>query len=689
MNGLEFLDAVRDRWPNLPFILYTSVSDEAVVTEAISAGATTHVRKGTGADHFGELADRIREAVSESRDRSSYADVFEKTSVGLTIHDVDTYDVVDANHRFCNLLGYEERACRGNSLADLSATVDGYSPERVRTQVETAIETGSNSFEVPLQTRAGELVWSSVTLERAEIGGRDRLLGTVRDVTTHKEQERQLSTLISNLPGIVYRCRNERGWPMELVRGDTAAIVGYDADRLESGEVDWGVDVVHPDDREAVWTAVQEAVDGGEPFTLTYRVRTADDDERWVWEQGRAVQAANGDVEALEGFITDVTERKERERALAALHEAATDLEAAEGEWEVYGRLVEAAEEILDFDLVAVDVVEGGALVQRAWSLDLEDGDYFEQTPLDEDSFATRAYKRGETIVTDDVRDYDVTPADPEYRSALTVPISGVGTFQAVSRDVAAFDDVDRELAELLVDHARSTLDRLDHQRSMREQRERLRRENERLEEFAHVVSHDLRNPLSVATAELDRLTSTCDSPHLDEIELSLDRMAAIVDDVLEMARQGTIVDDDELEAVDVGALAERCWTTVASADATLAVETTATIRADADRLRRALENLFRNAVDHGGDDVRIRIGALDGDGDAGGGGFYVADDGPGIPPDEREAVFDPGHSGVETGTGFGLAIVDEIVRAHDWTIEITESDDGGTRFEITGIDVA
>jgi signal transduction histidine kinase len=233
----------------------------------------------------------------------------------------------------------------------------------------------------------------------------------------------------------------------------------------------------------------------------------------------------------------------------------------------------------------------------------------------------------------------------------------------------------------------------------LREQRERLRRENERLEEFAHVVSHDLRNPLSVASGELELLQSSCDSPHLDEIRVSIDRMGEIVEDVLEMARQGQVVDEGDLEPVDLRALAERCWTTVATANATLEVETALTIRADADRVRRVFENLFRNALDHGHDQVTIRIGPLEGNDDSdrdgnrhGNGtanGFYVADDGPGIDRAEREAVFDPGHTGSESGTGFGLAIVDEIVRAHDWTIEITESESGGTRFEISGIEVA
>jgi signal transduction histidine kinase len=92
---------------------------------------------------------------------------------------------------------------------------------------------------------------------------------------------------------------------------------------------------------------------------------------------------------------------------------------------------------------------------------------------------------------------------------------------------------------------------------------------------------------------------------------------------------------------------------------------------------------LFRNAVEHGGSNVTIRVGAL-----ADGAGFYVADDGVGIPESDRDVVFEYGYTTAEDGTGFGMAIVKEIVDAHGWEIRVTEEADGGTCFEITGVGV-
>ncbi|WP_284010018.1 PAS domain-containing protein [Haloarcula pelagica] len=212
--------------------------------------------------------------------------------------------------------------------------------------------------------------------------------------------------------------------------------------------------------------------------------------------------------------------------------------------------------------------------------------------------------------------------------------------------------------------------------------KERLERQNERLEEFASVVSHDLRNPLNVADGRLELARQECDSEHLDVAGRALTRMETLIEDLLALAQQGLSV--GETTAVALADLAESCWQAVETADATLSAETDCVIQADPKRCQQLLENLIRNCVEHGGEDVTITVGALD-DGD----GFYVADDGPGIPTDEREAVFKSGYSTTDGGSGFGLAIVREIVQAHGWAITVTESEHGGARFEISGVEQA
>jgi len=228
-----------------------------------------------------------------------------------------------------------------------------------------------------------------------------------------------------------------------------------------------------------------------------------------------------------------------------------------------------------------------------------------------------------------------------------------------------------------------------------RKEREReLERQNERLDEFASTVSHDLRNPLNVAEGRIELARAERESEHLDAAAAAVDRSFALIEDLLVLAREGEWV--SEVSPVSLPDTVEESWRSVQTGDATLAVETDRTIQADPRRLQRLLENLVRNsiehgstsppasredAVEHGGDDVTVTVGDTED-------GFYVADDGPGIPEDEREQVFETGYSTAREGTGFGLTIVAGIAEAHGWEVGVAESSAGGARFEITGVEI-
>ena len=220
------------------------------------------------------------------------------------------------------------------------------------------------------------------------------------------------------------------------------------------------------------------------------------------------------------------------------------------------------------------------------------------------------------------------------------------------------------------------------YERKRRYREAELTRERNRLEEFASVVSHDLRNPMNVAYSHLELASDECGSDHLDSVEGALDRMDTLIEDVLAFARLGQQVVD--AEPTDLGTVARRAWGNSSLPDDVLTIEDSPDVVADATRFQRLFENLFRNAIDHGPSDVRITVGSL-----AAGTGFYVADDGPGIPEDKLETVFERGYTTDEDGTGFGLAIVEEIAEAHGGSVSVTDSEDGGARFEIRGLEPA
>jgi PAS domain S-box-containing protein len=229
-----------------------------------------------------------------------------------------------------------------------------------------------------------------------------------------------------------------------------------------------------------------------------------------------------------------------------------------------------------------------------------------------------------------------------------------------------------------------------------------LQRQRDRLAEFAGVVSHDLRNPLAVAGGSLALIEATGDPAHVADARAALERMEAIIDDLLTLAREGD--DLGALGAVSLAGVAEAAWASVDTGEALLTVDTSLTVEADEGRLQRLLENLFSNAVSHAGPRVHVRVsdGPSGGEGDAvaspadgsdGGardtgptGAFAVADDGPGVPASDRDRIFDYGVSSQGDHTGFGLAIVRRVAEAHGWTVAVRDAPGGGAEFVFSGV---
>lgn len=216
-----------------------------------------------------------------------------------------------------------------------------------------------------------------------------------------------------------------------------------------------------------------------------------------------------------------------------------------------------------------------------------------------------------------------------------------------------------------------------------RTRREReLERQNEQLDRFAKVVSHDIRNPLNVASGFVDVTQETGDLDNLERVQNAHERMDQLLANVQTLIKDGQTV--TETETLRLETVARDAAANVDLSDATVEIEEIGVVQADRNRLLHVFENLFRNAAEHGpGDDhdeLTIRVGRLDDDN-----GLYVADDGIGIPADRRGEVFKHGHT-TNDGTGLGLAIVENSITAHGWEIGLAEATDGGARFEITGV---
>jgi PAS domain S-box-containing protein len=225
-------------------------------------------------------------------------------------------EIIEANEPAAEMYGRSRSELRGTYVAAASSGRGPFTQENADERIQRAAQGEPQRFEWQAEDGDGESFWVEVSLRRATAGGEVRVIAIVRDVDDRKQIERQFGTLIDNLPGVVYRCRNQTGWPMEFVGGQCEALTGHEAAAVEAGEVSWGEDVIHPEDRERVSEAVETALEDDDPFEITYRIRTATGDERWVWERGRHVEAGEAGAEMLEGFITDITRQRRYERKL-------------------------------------------------------------------------------------------------------------------------------------------------------------------------------------------------------------------------------------------------------------------------------------------------------------------------------------------------------------------------------------
>ena len=231
-------------------------------------------------------------------------------------------------------VGLEDRVIRSVNAA--VQEVLGYTPEDLVGQSTAVVYPDAESFEAfgraaraafahgaryrgewPLRAKDGAIVWFDITATAVGSGESAVAVSVLHDVSRRREAEaarresdRTLATLMDNLPGMVYRCRNDRDRTMELVTEGARALTGYPPEVFLAGGPVSYASLIHPDDREMVWTSVQDALAERRPFRLIYRLAAREGEERWAWEQGAGVFAPDGRLVALEGLVLDVTERR-------------------------------------------------------------------------------------------------------------------------------------------------------------------------------------------------------------------------------------------------------------------------------------------------------------------------------------------------------------------------------------------
>jgi len=248
-----------------------------------------------------------------------------------------------------------------------------------------------------------------------------------------------------------------------------------------------------------------------------------------------------------------------------------------------------------------------------------------------------------------------------------------------------AVDLRDTSLIGNIVLYSRDVTERNDRERE-------LERTNRRLEEFAGVVSHDLQTPLARAQTYVQFAESSPSQADFQAIQRAHLRMEHMITNLLTMAQAGATLTDPS--PVEIESVALEAWEVTQTRDTTLEcnLDDGWTVMGDREQLLHLFENLFQNSVEHGprrnrteGADtdsqLRVRVSHRCDDPDQ---GFIIEDNGVGIPTEQRQFVFERGHTTSQDGTGFGLSIVRDVIEAHGWHIDLREGIDGGTGFEIS-----
>jgi len=288
------------------------------------------LKHGSGAVHWysiqsAELGDgryiAFKKDITQERDREKYIEMLsmllDAAPALVTIQDTRGRFIF-INRAQVHLHGYSTKEeMLGLNLSDLNHPE---SREMMKERIKQIMEEGEARFEVIHYRKDGSTFPIEIAAKKIDWFGEPAIMSVGTDIGRRKaaaeaiqERERQLETLMSNLPGMVYRCSNTPDWPMIFVSEGSRDLTGYAPVELMDGGLKSYGELIHEDDRQMVWEEIQKAIEELHPFVLEYRIQHRNGDVRWVWEQGRFVETGQGDEKILEGFIQDITVRKTAE----------------------------------------------------------------------------------------------------------------------------------------------------------------------------------------------------------------------------------------------------------------------------------------------------------------------------------------------------------------------------------------
>lgn len=634
-NGIELLRQVRDDRPNLPFILFTSTGSEQIASEAITAGVTDYIRKGRDQNGFERLAESIENAVLNSRTELETSGhqlrgMFQRASEAVFLKDKDgVYQLM--NSTGAEMLDKEPRDIVGKTAHDFFNKKDAWDIEAAD---RTVIETGEGLTTEDSRIVNGEKrYYMNTKIPHGDSKGNiDGVIGIARDITERKKKERRLEAIFNNTEELLGFIASDG----TILRVNDTAIdhLGFEREKVE------GLDFRSTNyffSDESYHKYFQRALEGK---AATNTVEVEDDGEQRVLDISLIpIEDDSGEVSLVLVEIDDVTETRRNQRQLESIFNSSHGMI---GLLDPEGKVLRINKAVEEFFNVKEEEVKGESydkigkfITGRTFT------DFYNQV-IQHQSFPvgqiSQLYRDEVKIEKEDgqtaILDISMKPVRNENGDITAILIEG------------------REITDIKIN-----------ERQLEDQRQRL-------EKFSSIVSHDLRNPLNVASGYLELARETGSEEDFDKAMDAIQRMDQIIGELLTLSGKPEHFEKEDLSLEEVF---KEAYSFV-DCNPDYSLEGNIEFEGSRSGVVRMFQNLIENSVEHNRKDIEIEVGVLEN-------GFYYTDSGQ--LSGNVDDILEYGYSESEDGSGIGLSVIQRVTEINNWKLNINETDNGSLKFEI------
>ncbi len=686
-DGLKFLEELREERENdIPFIMFTGKGREDVAIKALNLGADRYLQKGGDPKaQYEVLVDAIKQENSrhcaideleDKRERLKFLELATDTTEDLKIAVVDeNYRYKAVNRWYGEQYDLEKNELIGMTVSELMD--EETFEEDIKPRLDKAFDGEEVEYSSWYEFSSGQ---KYLNVKYNPIKDKEEVQSVAvigRDLTDRKEMEEKLREsekryrrLAENINDIITLVDQEG----KIIYANQRAhreVLGYDAKDMIGKKA---FEFFHPDDRDKTMKLFEDFLDSeDEKGSIEIRLGCKDGAYKWVESSGRLLP--DGRVLIVSRDITDRKEAEERieesKKKIERLHEISAEMQTCQSEEEVYSFAVEAAEEILKFNVCVIGSPKEDGIKEVVTSSESSEEISLAFKPIEDSVYGTTVLQNRPFLIKDIENREDVISTTDQFKSGISVPIGDHSVFQVLSIEKYIFDKEDLKMGELLVSHVSQALNRI----KIKDR-----------EEFLHsLLRHDVGNKVKVASGYLDLME---DSDSLEEIENHREKTKKAVMDALYMIEKirklRMLEKEGDIDLIDLDSVVDK----VLSKHKERLQEKN--INVDVDEcdykvnggvlLEELFYNLIENSIEHSDCD-EIKISSQTKEDEC---LVTVEDNGTGISDEVKEKIFERGFKkGESAGTGLGLYMAKEIAETYGGSVEVSDSKMDGARFDV------